>query len=43
MMEEMPGEDMTAEQAYENWRAAKDKIADKLARAGFRWVSGGDL
>jgi RNA polymerase sigma factor (sigma-70 family) len=43
MMEEMPGEDMTAQQAYDNWREAKEKIATKLERAGFKWVNGGDL
>lgn len=34
MMEEMPGEDMTSQQAYDNWREAKEKIVRKLERAG---------
>lgn len=43
MTEEMPGQDMTALQAYDNWREAKTKLRMKLQRAGFNWVDGGEV
>lgn len=40
MMEEMPSEDMTGQQAYDNWREAKEKIIRKLDRAGLNIWNG---
>jgi DNA-directed RNA polymerase specialized sigma24 family protein len=34
-IEQITGESLTTVQAYDNWRAARAKIADKLRRAGF--------
>ena len=34
-IQEMTGEDLTTTQAYDNWRLARQVIAEKLRRAGF--------
>ncbi len=38
-IEEMTGEPLTTAKAKDNWRVAREKIAEKLERAGFNFLS----